>query len=97
MEASRTVTPRPRATPRANTTRRPQKLFLRQSTRLKPNPSPVLPLFPRVLSLGLLRLRNLSLQHPLRHHPLRRISIRAPRMNRIHAHIENIPATKAIR
>ena len=48
-----------------------------------------------MFSLGLLRLRNLSLQHRLRHLPPLRVRIRAPRMNRIHTHIQDVPATEA--
>ena len=73
----------------------PLKPFLRQSTRLKPNPSPALALLPRVLCFGLPHLRNLSLQHLLRHLPLFRIRVRAPRMNRIHTHIQDVPAAEA--
>ena len=62
----------------------------------KPNP-PLLPSFlPRVLRLGLLRLPNLPLQHPLRHLPTLRIRIRAARMNRIHANVENVPTAEAL-
>jgi hypothetical protein len=93
-----TGTPRLRSTSRANSTRPPQKQFLRRSPRLKPNPPPLLPGFlPRVLCLGLLRLRNLSLQYSLRHLPLRRVRIRAPRMNRVHAHIQNVPTAESLR
>ncbi len=63
----------------------------------KPNLPPALDLLPRVLSLGLLSLRNLALHYRLRHLPLRRIRIRAACMNRIHANIENVPATKSLR
>ena len=63
---------------------------------VKPNPPPALAPLPRVLCLGLLRLRNLLLQHPLRHFPTLRIRIRAPRMNRIHANVENVPTTEPL-
>ncbi len=57
---------------------------------MKPNP-PLRPLLlPRVL-----RLPNLPLQHRLRQRPLRGIIIRAPRINRTDAHIENVSATEA--
>jgi hypothetical protein len=42
-------------------------------------------LLPCVFRRGLLRLRNLSLQHHLRHLPLRRVSIHTAHMNRIEA------------
>ena len=66
-----------------------------QSARLKPYPPPVLPLLPRVLGLRLPHLRDLPLQHLLRHQPLRRICIRAARMNRVHADIQNVPTAEA--
>ena len=89
------LTARPRSTSRANSTRPLQKQFLRRSTRLKPNPPAALALLPRVLHLRLLHLRDLPLQHLLRHQPLRRICIRAARMNRVHADIQDVPATEA--
>jgi hypothetical protein len=68
-----------------------------QSPRQKPNPPPALALLPRVLGLGLLSLRNLSLQHRLRHLSTLLVRIRASFMNRIHANIQNVPTTEALR
>ena len=62
----------------------------------KPNPPAALALLPRVLGFRLLRLGNLALQHHLRHHPPIRIRIRAPRMNRVHANVQNVPTTEAL-
>ena len=39
-------------------------------------------------------LLNLPLQHLLRHLPFRRVRIRAPRMNRIHAGIEDVSSAQ---
>ncbi len=58
-----------------------------QSARLKPDPPPVLPLLPRVLGLRFPHLRDLPLQHLLRHAPPLRIRIHTPCMNRVHADI----------
>ena len=67
-------------------------------SRAKPDPPPLLPSFlPRVLRLSLLRLRNLAFQYHLRHHPPLRIRIRAACMNRVHANVQNVPATEALR
>ena len=71
------------------------KMHTRHLSGEKPNPSPALLLLPRVLCLGLLSLRNLALQYRLRHPPLRRISIRAPRMNRVHADIQDVPTAES--
>lgn len=62
---------------------------------LEPNPPPSLALLPRVLRLRLPHLPDLPLQHLLRDLPLRRVRIRAPRMNRVHTHIQNVPAAEA--
>ncbi len=64
-------------------------------SRIKPNPPPALPLLSRVFRPRLPHFRNLSLQHLLRHQPLRRVCIRAARMNRVHAHIQDVPAAEA--
>jgi hypothetical protein len=45
----------------------------------------------RVLRLSLLRLRHLALQDHLGDHQLLWIRVRATRMNRIHANVENVP------
>jgi hypothetical protein len=60
----------------------------------KPNPPPRLFLFPRVLRLRLLHLPNLPLQHSL---ASGRVNVRAARINSIHAHIQNVPATEPSR
>jgi len=65
-----------------------------QSVRTKPNPPAALALLPRVLRLGLLHLGNLSLQYPLRHLPTLWIGLRASRLNRIHANVENATPTE---
>ena len=52
------------------------------------------PVLPRMLRLGLLRLPNLPLHQLLRHLPLRRVRIRAPRMNRVYADVEDVPAAQ---
>ena len=88
--------PRPRTSSRANSTRYPQKQFLRQSPRLKPNPPLALPLLSRVLRLRLPHLPDLPLHKLLRHLPPPRIIIRAPRMNRIHADVENVSIIKTL-
>jgi hypothetical protein len=41
------------------------------------------------------RLLNLPLQHLVADPPLRRISIHTPRMNRVQANIQDVPATAA--
>ncbi len=85
---------RPRATSRANSTRPLQEQFIRRSTRLKPDPPPVLPLLPRVLRLRLLHLPDFPFQQLLSHSPVRRVRISAARMNRVYAHIQDVPAAE---
>ena len=63
-------------------------------SRAKTNPSPGLALLARVFSPRPLNLPDLLLQHLLRHQPLLRICIRAPRMNRVHAHVQDVPAAE---
>jgi hypothetical protein len=57
----------------------------------KPDQPPAPPLLSRVLRLRLLNFGDFPLQHPLRHQPLCRVRIHAPHVNRIHAHIQNVP------
>ena len=56
---------------------------------------PAIPLFSRVLRLRFPRLIDLRFNHLLRHQPPLRIRIRAPRVDRVHTHIQNVPATEA--
>lgn len=65
-----------------------------QSPRQKPNPTPALAILPRVRRL---RLPNLSLQYPLRHQPTLWVRVRAACLNHIHANVENITTTEALR
>ncbi len=90
------LTPRPRSTFRANLPRPPQKQVRGRSTRLKRNLRLALALLSRVLRLGLLRLRSLSLQYRLRQLPPLWIRIRAPHVNRVHAHIQDVPVAEAL-
>ncbi len=79
----------------ANSNRPLKSIFPLRSPHTKPNPPPALALLSRVFRLRLLRLRNLALHYRLRHLPLRRVCIRAARMNRVHAHIQNVPTAEA--
>ena len=68
----------------------------RSSPHTKPNP----PLWPRLLS-GVLRLRlpglgNLRLDHRLRHQPILRVRVGAPRVDRVHANVQDVPAAEAL-
>lgn len=53
------------------------------------------PVLAAVLPLRFLHARDLGLQHPLRDLPLRRVCIRAPRMNRVDRDIEDVPAAQS--
>ena len=50
---------------------------------------------PTMLILRTPHLPDLPLDHLLRHHPLRRVNIRARRMNRIDRDVEDVPAAQA--
>jgi hypothetical protein len=69
----------------------PQTQFHRRLNRLEPDPPLRSRLLPLMVLLGRPRLPNLLLLHRLRHRPLRRIQIHTPR---IHANIQNVPATE---
>ena len=66
-------------------------------SRAKPNPPAALDLLSRVLRLRLPHLPDLPLQYRMRDHPPLRIRIRAACMNRVHANVQNVPATEALR
>lgn len=76
----------------ANFTTHPQKPVRSWSPQLKTHPFSVLPLVFRVVFFQLKCICDLHFQCPLRHLSFRRIRIHAPRMNGIHANIQNIPA-----
>ena len=65
------------------------------TSRTKPNHPRLHPLLPLMLLLRPPHLPDLPLHHLLRHPPLRRVRIRAPRMNSIHADVEDVPAAQA--
>jgi hypothetical protein len=62
---------------------------------LEPNPPAALDLIPRVLCLGLLRLRNLPVQHLLCDHPTLRVQICATHIDGIEAHIQDVPTAES--
>ena len=86
---------KPTSTRRPGPTRPgPSKQFRLGSPRLEPNLHAVLPLLPRVLRLRFPHLVNLRLQQRLRQHPVRRNRIHTPRLNRIDANVQDVPATE---
>jgi hypothetical protein len=64
---------------------------------LEPNPPAALDLLLRVLGLRLPHLRNLPLQHFLRHLPIRWIRIHTAHMDCIDAHIRDVPTAESSR